>query len=312
LILLLKRTEKKFKDEEYHFKRFKDFLSSDNKNSKEPEKEFHVDLNKNFFLKLNSKEIFNKVNAFYDLKTYILHLIDTIKPEDNIGEFGLLDYIKNKFVEYFEITQDEVEEIFNDSEGKYNEEYDEKEYNEINDNITSKGFTPDFEEDEYKKFMYIFNNKKKIYLNIPELNLIYKTINEAMEKSLEEFFNWNNVLELMKNFKDSINRIFEKEDHRKKYIAICDDLLNSFQEEIDRKIKLKNIDWNINVLDPLKIIIDSLINLEKSNESLQRLKEEFNSLTYFIYNYRKIRIPLLGGYSTGKSSFLNNMIGKDI
>ena len=303
---------KKFKDEEYHFKRFKDFLSSDNKNSKEPEKEFHVDLNKNFFLKLNSKEIFNKVNAFYDLKTYILHLIDTIKPEDNIGEFGLLDYIKNKFVEYFEITQDEVEEIFNDSEGKYNEEYDEKEYNEINDNITSKGFTPDFEEDEYKKFMYIFNNKKKIYLNIPELNLIYKTINEAMEKSLEDFFNWNNVLELMKNFKDSINRIFEKEDHRKKYIAICDDLLNSFQEEIDRKIKLKNIDWNINVLDPLKIIIDSLINLEKSNESLQRLKEEFNSLTYFIYNYRKIRIPLLGGYSTGKSSFLNNMIGKDI
>jgi ribosome biogenesis GTPase A len=149
-------------------------------------------------------------------------------------------------------------------------------------------------------------------LNIPELNLIYKTINEAMEKSLEEFFNWDNVLELMKNFKDSINRIFEKEDHRKKYIAICDDLLNSFQEEIDRKIKLKNIDWNINVLDPLKIIIDSLINLEKSNESLQRLKEEFNSLTYFIYNYRKIRIPLLGGYSTGKSSFLNNMIGKDI
>ena len=299
--------KKNSKDEEYHFDRFKKFLSS----------EFNVDLENNFFLKLNSNELFNKVNAFSNLKTYILHIIDNIQKEGiEINEFGLLEHIKTKFEEHFQITQFDLEEIFNDSEGKddkYNEYYDEKEYNEIIENITSKGLTADFDEEEYKKFKYIFNNKIKINLAIPELNSIYNIIFQAMEKSLEEFFNWNNVLELMKTFKESINKIFENENERKKYIEICDELLNNFKKEVDRKSKLKNIEWNINILEPLKNIIDCLINLEKNNnQSLQTLKEDFDSLTYFIYNNRKIRIPLLGGYSTGKSSFLNNMIGKDI
>ena len=246
-----------------------------------------------------------------------MHIIDNIQKEGiEINEFGLLEHIKTNFEEHFQITQFDLEEIFNDSEGKddkYNEYYDEKEYNEIIENITSKGLTADFDEEEYKKFKYIFNNKIKINLAIPELNSIYNIIFQAMEKSLEEFFNWNNVLELMKTFKESINKIFENENERKKYIEICDELLNNFKKEVDRKSKLKNIEWNINILEPLKNIIDCLINLEKNNnQSLQTLKEDFDSLTYFIYNNRKIRIPLLGGYSTGKSSFLNNMIGKDI
>ena len=299
--------KKNSKDEEYHFDRFKKFLSS----------EFNVDLENNFFLKLNSNELFNKVNAFSNLKTYILHIIDNIQKEGiEINEFGLLEHIKTNFEEHFQITQFDLEEIFNDTEGKddkYNEYYDEKEYNEIIENITSKGLTADFDEEEYKKFKYIFNNKIKINLAIPELNSIYNIIFQAMEKSFKEFFNWNNVLELMKTFKESINKIFENENERKKYIEICDELLNNFKKEVDRKSKLKNIEWNINILEPLKNIIDCLINLEKNNnQSLQTLKEDFDSLTYFIYNNRKIRIPLLGGYSTGKSSFLNNMIGKDI
>ena len=45
---------------------------------------------------------------------------------------------------------------------------------------------------------------------------------------------------------------------------------------------------------------------------LIKIKEDFNSLIYFIYNNNKNRIPLLGVYSTGKSSFLISLIGKDI
>ena len=133
-----------------------------------------------------------------------------------------------------------------------------------------------------------------------------------MTKSLDEFLNWNHVTELMKSFKQSIVKIFENEDERRKYTEICDNLLKSFLEELDKKSKLKNIEWKVAIIEQLKLIIDSLINMEKGNRSLKELKENFDSLTYFIYNYRKIRIPLLGGYSTGKSTFLNNMIGKDI
>jgi len=93
-----------------------------------------------------------------------------------------------------------------------------------------------------------------------------------MTKSLDEFLNWDHVTELMKTFKESNNNIFDREEDRLKYIEICDNLLKSFLEELDRKIKLKNIEWKLNILDPLKSIIDSLINLESENAALQKLR----------------------------------------
>ena len=72
------------------------------------------------------------------------------------------------------------------------------------------------------------------------------------------------------------------------------------------------MEWNIKKLNPLKNIIDSLIKLDPNNDSLMKLKNDYCSLSYFIYNYRRFRIALLGGYSTGKSSFLNSLIGCNI
>ena len=169
-----------------------------------------------------------------------------------------------------------------------------------------------FDENDYKKIKYIFLEKNKSNIAIPELNEVCETIINSMKKSLDEFFNWDHVVELMKSFKDTINKLFDKEDEKEKYSEICDNLLNSFQDELDRKSRLKNMEWKPSALETLKPIINSLLNLEPNNSSLKKLKEDFDCLTYFIYNYRRIRIPLLGGYSTGKSSFLNNMIGKDI
>jgi ribosome biogenesis GTPase A len=93
---------------------------------------------------------------------------------------------------------------------------------------------------------------------------------------------------------------------------MCDELINSFKKELDRKSKLEKTKFNVNLIDRFKVIIDSLIKFEPRNLQLTKLKGDFDSFTYFIYNYRKIRISLLGGYSTGKSSFLNNLIGQDI
>ena len=42
------------------------------------------------------------------------------------------------------------------------------------------------------------------------------------------------------------------------------------------------------------------------------LKESFNLIEFFIQKDKKIRIPVLGGYSTGKSSLLNSIIGKKL
>ena len=301
--MISEEDKRNLKDENHYFNEFKNYLSS----------QLFVDLKKNFFLKLNSKELFNNVNAFSNLKTYILHIIDKINMAEVDELFSLLEYIKQSLVEYFQIDKDELELIFNDENNdNYNNFFDEEEFNEINDSISSTGLSADFEEEEFKRIKFIFQNSEKKYLKIPLLDKVLKIILESMNKSMDEFFNVNNALELMKIFKNSINKTFENENEKNKYMEICDNLLNSFFKELERKSKLKNIEWNISKIDPLKTIIDSLIKLDPKNISLKQLKKDFISMTYFIYNYRKIRIPLLGGYSTGKSSFLNNLIGKDI
>ena len=303
---------KEGKDKDYYFQKFKNYLSDKINN-------LNIDLDTNQFLPLNSKELFNKINKFLDFKIFIENIIGTIQDENNTLSmgFGFKEYLLEKCKEYFNITEEKLKDIFDDSnndndDDKYKDYFDKKEFEEIIDLINSKGIMCDIEEDDYKRFKYIFIKEKKLSLAIPDLKIIYEPIITSMKKSLDEFFNWNNVTKLMEPFKKSINNIFDKEEERKKYTEICDNLLKSFLDELNKKNKLKNIEWNINILDPLKSIIDSLIKISPDDEALQRLKNEFTSLTYFIYNYRKIRLPILGGYSTGKSSFLNSIIGKDI
>jgi hypothetical protein len=191
--------KKNLKDENRRFDEFKNYLSS----------ELNVDLKKNFFLKLNSKELFNNVNSFSNLKIYILHIIDKINISEIDELFSLLDYLKENLVEYFQIDQDELEAIFNDENNEnYNNFFDEKEFNEIKDNIGSIGLTVDFEEEEYKKIKSIFQNYEKKYLKIPLLDSVLKAILNSMNKSLDEFFNFDNAIELMKIFKNSINLTF--------------------------------------------------------------------------------------------------------
>ena len=313
--LITEKDRQKGYDEDQHFTKFKKFLT---KTNEENQNEFNVDETINSFLKLNSKGIFNKVNAFLDIKTFFEHIIDSIDPkifEEDIYTFNLFEYIKKKLLDYFEITEKELKEIFeNTNKEEFDKYFNEDEFNEITGLIETKGqgLAMNFDEDDYKKIKYIFLEKNKSNIAIPELNEVCEIIINSMKKSLDEFFNWDHVVELMKSFKDTINKLFDKEDEKERYSEICDNLLNSFQDELDRKSRLKNMEWKPSALETLKPIINSLLNLEPNNSSLKKLKEDFDCLTYFIYNYRRIRIPLLGGYSTGKSSFLNNMIGKDI
>lgn len=86
-----------------------------------------------------------------------------------------------------------------------------------------------------------------------------------MTKSLDEFLNLNHVTLLMETFKESIDKIFENEEEKRKYKEICDNLLRAFREELENKAKLKQVEWKISIIDPLKSIIDSLINLDQNN-----------------------------------------------
>jgi hypothetical protein len=276
--LITEKDRQKGYDEDQHFTKFKKFLT---KTNEENPNEFNVDETINSFLKLNSKGIFNKVNAFLDIKTFFEHIIDSIDPkifEEDIYTFNLFEYIKKKLLDYFEITEKELKEIFeNTNKEEYDKYFNEDEFNEITDLIQTKGqgIGMNFDEDDYKKIKYIFLEKNKSNIAIPELNEVCETIINSMKKSLDEFFNWDHVVELMKSFKDTINKLFDKEDEKERYSEICDNLLNSFQDELDRKSRLKNMEWKPSALETLKPIINSLLNLEPNNSSLKKLKRRF-------------------------------------
>ena len=87
----------------------------------------------NSFLKINSKVLYNKVNAFNNLKTFILYIIDKINKEEVYDIFSVLDYLKVNFIRYFQIKKEELEleKIFDNDDNEYKEYFDGKEFNEI-------------------------------------------------------------------------------------------------------------------------------------------------------------------------------------
>ena len=80
-----------------------------------------------------------------------------------------------------------------------------------------------------------------------------------------------------------------------------------------KKINVKNpfkIDQR-KIFDSFKEIVEKLISL-KDHEYTRTIRDEFKFIESFIQNEIKIRIPILGCYSSGKSLLLNNLIGYDI
>ena len=84
-------------------------------------------------------------------------------------------------------------------------------------------------------------------------------------------------------------------------------------EDINKVLNENNLNKSVKIIFKFKPIVEGLCNLVGPEcESFTNLKENFEILIHFIEKDRKIRIPFFGGYSTGKSSILNSLIGKDI
>ena len=313
-IIYDEKSKNKFKDEKYYTDIFLNILTKKNNNKDDKKEEgFEVDLKKNIFLKLSSLELYNEINLFSDFKIYISYLTNKNKGKEKDDLFNFTEAIKENIIKDFQISEAELENILNDKKiEKYSKYFDENEYEEISNIISNGCFQSDLEEDDYQKFKYIFKTKKKNNSSINNLKIINEKLIDCMNKSLDEFFDWNKVLYLIKIFQESIERIFWNNEEGKKYINLVNGLIKDFKKELEEKNALESSKWDIKLVEQLKKIIDSLIKLDENNPSLIQLKRNYDLLTYFVYNYRKIRISLLGGCSTGKSSFLNCLIGKDI
>ena len=109
----------------------------------------------------------------------------------------------------------------------------------------------------------------------------------------------NTINDYLENFKDNnlldkllIELGITKEDLKK--------------EEIKKDIKF-SIEEPFEFINSLKDIIDSLAKLD-NDDYIKELPKEYQE-TLKVMNQNQIRIPLLGEYSSGKSSLLNSLIG---
>ena len=295
-------------DEKKYLEEFKEYLTNDNS-------EFKVNKETNYFLKTDSKSLYNKVNAKNNFETFFDEIISGLSKKEIAKMFQkkFILFLKESLIKNFSINDNQIKEIFEDSNGNYSKYFDANEYNIIKNKIIGFNIPAKLGENEYNKIKYIYYNFEKIVSNIPDdLHEIYKIILSCMKTNFDTFFDFKKVHDLFDIFLNSLKKIFIKREQQIKIEEFCEELKVSFLEELKKKKELRDLTYNLKLVKSLEEIISSLISLDPENDLLKKLKDNFDSFSFYLYNAKKIRIPLLGGYSTGKSSFLNSLIGKEI
>ena len=250
---------------------------------------------------LSCKNLTKETNKYDNFQSYLKYLlIEGGNENDN-----LFLYMQEKMVEDFKLDLDEVgEETPNDVETqdieqKIQELIDENSFISINIGI-----------DDYFNYSNIFNKKiKENYSKKSEkYEDLYNDFNKSFDNSINQFLNIpkdNQTIQTIKNIEKQIDKIMKTDKKtvikNQKYL----DLLYN-------NISINNIKLTTEKFDKLIPIIGALYEKEKDLKTFQELCKNIELIEFFIKKDKKIRIPLFGGYSTGKSSLLNCIIGKKI
>jgi len=150
-----------------------------------------------------------------------------------------------------------------------------------------------------KKFKEKIPNTKANDINEIEQELIDKILNSC-KIAIDSYINFNEFIYLMENILTDL--------------GLENDTINEIKRS---KTNVKNRDIvslkkkPIEILDSFKEILIKLKNL-KNHEYIENISKECSFFEQFILEEVKIRIPTIGCYSSGKSSLINSIIGKNI
>ena len=218
-------------DEKKYLDEFKEYLTNG-------DSEFKVNKETNYFLKTDSKSLYNKVNAKHNLETFFDEIISGLSKKEIAKMFQkkFILFLKESLVKNFSINDNQIKEIFEDSNENYSKYYDANEYNIIKNNIIGYNIPAKLGENEYNKIKYIYYNFEKIASNIPDdLHEIYKIILSCMKTNFDTFFDFKKVHDLFDIFLNSFKKIFIKREQQIKIEEFCEELKVSFLEELKKK-----------------------------------------------------------------------------
>ena len=239
------------------------------------------------YFPISSEYLLLNVFKYQNYSSYML----TILTEKKDDEENINNYIQKKFREDFNV---EIEDNLDDDENSKINDAQNKEYRKFHEKIKDKINLSQSDYFYYKQ--HFKKNDKKYDSKETELKITNK-ISTSFRNIIDNYINFE-------NFNDLINKILPK-------LGIREEEINDMKFDMKRrKINgLKNKPKAI--YDDFKEIINKLVEL-KEHKYIENIKDETSFFQNFMNSEIKLRIPVLGCYSSGKSSLLNNLIGKNI
>ena len=171
---------------------------------------------------------------------------------------------------------------------------------EVNKQLEYKNFNNNLNENDYLKFLEIFkNNNPKEKNNLKDVKEITEKLILSIKNSIKSFFNLTEYEKLLNNL---MNKITKNNNNKDDFFKTMNNLKkkNDFKYSLEKMNSIKNM------------VITPLLMLEPNNNFIKRIEKNYDDLVNFLNNDRKIRIAFLGLYSSGKSTILNSLIGKQI
>ena len=247
---------------------------------------------------LSCKELTIEIEKYENFKSYLKFLlIKEDKKEENFLEFLNADLKKRFNIDINIIGND------NPSDGDLSNII--QDITELSDEYSN--FTLNFV--EYYNYEKIFNDIKLLKKDneIQTYKYLSEDFNKSFHNSLKNFINIKND----EFFSNKIKKIEENINKISKYDKYELFKTKEYMDFLYKKLS-NNFEFSLEKFQKLRPIVDELSELENNLSVFQNLKEDYLYIEHFIKKNKKIRIPLLGGYSTGKSSILNNIIGKKL
>ena len=252
----------------------------------------HIEKN-GFFIGLSALLLYLKrfkYESFYD---YLLCIIEEFNNDETIS---IEEYIIKKMSKDFNINIEENLNIDDEDEEEQNLINNKKILETINNNAIKKGLKGELSIINYNYyndyFMTYSKKKKETEEELGEQHLNFTSLlSKSFNNTIQEFI--DNYKE--KNLKNRLMKILGLTEEDLKKSEIKDNSTSTIVNPIS-------------LIKSLKDIIDSLSQIEPNERYIKDLSTKYKE-TLLDIEEKKLRIPLFGEYSSGKSSLLNTLIG---
>ena len=296
-------------------------------------REYKLKLKKNHLIGLDSLQLKYDKRKNSNFKDYVLAYINSLLIHSSTKKnFDFL--LKKKLKEEFKIKNFETKEKIKES----GTEEDKNDLNAINKALKVK-YYPNIDFDFYMKMKKLFNSNNKLNQNdenkVEKFDELFSKFNKSFKDTVQDFVGNKNLILLIKTFNTLLIRLYEisnKKEEKEHIKGIIVHMFKSFKSILYPKMDIKefdkidndiirfqffNFEFEIkNIFDWNKETIETLYSgITKLNEFNSELINKMNLNAQKVLNYfndKKVRITFIGKEYTGKSSILNQIIGKNI